>query len=248
MIITKLQGGLANQMFQWSHGINLSLKHNFPIFLDVSYFENQLGNTIRQFSLNKFPNLKFEILEKNGLKKNVFYLNDIHTDFRYDYVFNNQELIKQSFDFNLNFMQKIMSTKYRDVLTSNVVSMHIRRTDYLSYNGFHVVQPIEYYQKSLDIIGNYDYLYVFSDDIDWCRQNLNFDKMIFVEGLDDIEDLWLMSLCRNNIISNSTFSWWSAFLNKNKQKTVVCPQTWFGAGFKENYLIKQLLPNEWIKI
>jgi hypothetical protein len=70
--------------------------------------------------------------------------------------------------------------------------------------------------------------------------------MIFIEGYDDVEDMWLMSLCKNNIIANSTFSWWGAWLNKNTDKKVISPNNWFG----ENVNINQnnIIPENWIKI
>ena len=67
--------------------------------------------------------------------------------------------------------------------------------------------------------------------------------MIFVEGNNDIEDLWLMSLCNHNIIANSSFSWWGAWLNKNRDKKVIAPNKWFGEKSDSD-----IIPEKWIKI
>jgi hypothetical protein len=76
---------------------------------------------------------------------------------------------------------------------------------------------------------------VFSDDIDWCKKNLPFlDEKIFIEGNDDFFDLYLMSKCQNNIIANSSFSWWGAWLNKSENKKVMSPKNWFGQSYKHN--------------
>jgi hypothetical protein len=85
---------------------------------------------------------------------------------------------------------------------------------------------------------------VFSDDINWCKQNLSFPKMQFVEGQDNIEDLWFMSLCSNNIIANSSFSWWGAWLNNNPEKKVIAPKNWFGQ--YANINSSDIVPETWI--
>ena len=68
----------------------------------------------------------------------------------------------------------------------------------------------------------------FSDDIEWCKQTFEGDNNVFVEKQDDVLDLYLMSKITNNIIANSSFSWWAAWLNENKDKTVISPKEWFG--------------------
>ena len=70
--------------------------------------------------------------------------------------------------------------------------------------------------------------------------------MTFVEGHSEVEDLWLMSLCKHNIIANSSFSWWGAWLNNNPNKKVIAPKKWFGDHVNLN--TSDLLPESWIKI
>jgi hypothetical protein len=93
---------------------------------------------------------------------------------------------------------------------------------------------------------SYDNILVFSDDISWCKDNLKFDKMNFIEGLDNVEDMWLMSLCDNNIIANSSFSWWGAWLNSNFNKKVIAPLHWFGDSANLN--TSDIIPTNWIRI
>jgi len=146
-------------------------------------------------------------------------------------------------DFNLSNYEYILQ-KYP--IIDRTISLHIRRDDYVTSNGYHPVQPLSYYEKALDIIGDWNKLLVFSDDIEWCKSNLNFDKIQFVEEANEFETLYLMSHVQDNIIANSSFSWWGAWLNKNPQKRVIAPKLWFGeiSGICTDYIV----PNTWIKI
>jgi hypothetical protein len=232
MIITKLQGGLGNQLFQWAYGKKLSEIHNTPLYLDLSFYKNQ---NHRSFSLDKFNNLEYNIFDNNNTKpSNVIRVTD---DFNYkefsysndrDYYLDGYWQSEKYFKEIGNIIKECLRPETHPTIEGVSVSIHIRRTDYITSNGYHPVQPIEYYQKALDIIGNYDKILIFSDDIQWCKNNLNFDNMIFIENKDEVEDMWLMSLCTHNVIANSSFSWWGAWLNNNPNKKVIYPSKWFG--------------------
>jgi len=115
--------------------------------------------------------------------------------------------------------------------------------------------PIEYYQKAInyfnekftDIV-----FYVFSDDIEYVKQNFNFNaEVIYIENKDlqDYHELKLMSFCKHNIIANSTFSWWAAWLNENSNKTVIAPKKWYNdKKAQENYEKYSFVPETWIKL
>ena len=130
---------------------------------------------------------------------------------------------------------------YPDLKYNNSISLHVRRGDYLSKPDYHPVVSKSYFDKCLNLIGEYDRIYVFSDDKEWVRDNLNYDKMIIVDGLYDYEDIWMMSLCKTNIISNSSFSWWGGFLSKHTQ--VYAPSVWFGPMGPKNHF--DLYKPEW---
>jgi hypothetical protein len=150
-----------------------------------------------------------------------------------------------------------------EVRSSQSVAVHIRRTDYNSGSFF---QPmgLDYYQRALGVmsknISNPRY-FIFSDDIEWSRQQLkDLPNATFVDhnrGADSFKDLLVMSSCRHQVIANSTFSWWAAWLNDFPGKTVIAPQTWFHNTWvtkKEPvypcrfYNTKDLLPSSWIKV
>jgi hypothetical protein len=259
MIISKIQGGLGNQMFQYAYGKHLSYKYNTDIRFDIRFYV--LDTTPkREFLLNKFPNTFINTDINISFTGPVYrisddfnyreFINEVGCNYYLDGYWQSEKFFKESEDLiredlkpSEEILEKIEKTPFLD---TNTISLHVRRTDYVTSNGFHPVQSIEYYKNALNIIGDYDYIFVFSDDIQWCKENLTFDNMIFIEGFDDVEDLLLMSLCKNNIIANSSFSWWGAWLNNNPNKKVVAPINWFGDN--TNLSSDCIIPNNWIKI
>lgn len=142
-----------------------------------------------------------------------------------------------------------ISHHLKEILTNeNTVSVHIRRGDYRTLNN---VLPITYYNHAIDLIEkklDNPYYVVFTDDIEWTRNNILLpEKCYYVsdEKLQDYEELWVMTRCKHNIIANSTFSWWGAWLNSNEDKIVIGPEKWF---FYGNNKIFNIMPNEWLRI
>jgi hypothetical protein len=142
------------------------------------------------------------------------------------------------------------------IKSNNSVSLHIRRGDYISdkkTNTYFHICPPEYYNECLSRLNQYAGkhldLFIFSDDIDWAKSNLNFDyNTFFVENKNiqlAFEDIYLMSLCKHNIIANSSFSWWGAYLNRNKGNFIFAPSKWVN----DNTInIDDILPSSWIRI
>lgn len=129
------------------------------------------------------------------------------------------------------------------------VSIHVRRTDkvgsstYFATDLNYINLAMAYFLEKFEN----PVFYVFSDDIEWCRFNINSNSAMFVDWNDDThayEDLRLMSLCKHNIIAESTFSWWGAYLNENEEKIVISPNAlrWVS---RKNSLCKDILPPEW---
>jgi hypothetical protein len=111
------------------------------------------------------------------------------------------------------------------------VSLHVRRTDYLQSLRFYTnIFEAGYYQKAMSMFHGLKFL-VFSDDIEWCKNQDIFASARFSEGNSGFTDLCLMSMCEHNIIANSSFSWWGAYLNRNPSKRVVAPEKWVGPGY-----------------
>ena len=144
-------------------------------------------------------------------------------------------------------LEEEIQNKYGEVLNQNTCSIHVRRGDYLNLSEHHPLCDIEYYKDAMEHMPNDTVYLVFSDDISWCKENFLGDNYIFIEDNSDIFDLYLMSLCHNNIIANSSYSWWGAWLNNNKNKIVVSPKMWFGPA-KVGLDTKDVHCKNWIKI
>ncbi len=133
------------------------------------------------------------------------------------------------------------------------VAIHIRRGDYMdpATRAFHGVLDEHYYNQAIAAIRESvtePVFYIFSDDIDWVRENLQLPNTTVVSGNishTHYEDLWLMSQCRHQIIANSSFSWWAAWLNRYQQKSVIAPLRWFN---EAPFDTKDLIPSGWIRI
>lgn len=131
-----------------------------------------------------------------------------------------------------------------------VTSIHVRLGDYVGLQEFHPVLDSEYYSEAISTLyKDTDLFLVFSDNIDACKQMFPDDEKIwFAEFGSDIDQLEVMSKCKNNIIANSSYSWWAAWLNGNKDKKVIAPKNWFGPMYKYTHDTKDLYCENWIVI
>ena len=124
------------------------------------------------------------------------------------------------------------------------IAIHIRRGDYVGQPQFHPLCSFDYYEKSISMIDESLPIVVISDDVSWCRENINAD-MFSVASAG--KDLYIMTQAKYNIIANSSFSWWGAWLNARPDKTVIAPKTWFGPAYS-HYIMDDLIPEEWIVV
>jgi hypothetical protein len=241
-----LEGGLGNQMFQISHAICQGWKNSVEsVFLPVSYTPMQ-ANQPTKYLQNVYRNVKFlDKIDNYRVIKSAWKYTELLLFWDKSIQFHGyyqssknflgfDEKIIDLFSPTEDFI-KIINEKYPQLKKPNTVSLHVRRGDYLTIGNVLPTIDISYINKSIETIGNYDFLFVFSDDKKWVGDNLKFDNMIIVSNMEDYEELWMMSLCKNNIMSNSSFSWWGSFLNRNKNKVVVAPNMWFGPLGEKNY-------------
>ena len=137
------------------------------------------------------------------------------------------------------------------------VSLHIRRGDFVEnkvINSIHGLCDINYYERAISEINNSmknPTFFIFSDDINWAKKKFGWiPSVIFIDhnkGKESFWDMRLMSYCKHNIIANSSFSWWGAWLNTNKLKIVIAPKIWFNDSII-NLQTEDLIPSEWLRI
>lgn len=182
-----------------------------------------------------FANTQTKYLEGYWQSEKYFsdYADVIRNDFTFPDIDNYNEL----------YVTKIQQT--------NAVSVHIRMGDYVNHPLHGGICTLEYYTQAIEIIklkiAN-PMFFVFSNDIEWCKQNLEMSNAVYVTGNVDensYRDMQLMSMCKHNVIANSSFSWWGAWLNNNPNKVVIAPSKWFN---DESINTCDLLPESWIKI
>ena len=226
-------GRMGNALFQCAATISLALKNN------TNYL---------------FPQWKYQ----NDFNLNNCFSNNINIKNIYNEPFFHYQTIPYLEDTDLvgYFRSYLYWQGYDDIIKSlltpintfpikwGTTSIHIRHGDYKQFEDCHPILKMDYYQKAMDMIKSQRYLIV-SDDIAWCKQNFIGEQFQFSEA-DEITDLSLQVACENNILSNSSFSWWGAYLNKNPSKIVVAPKTWFGPGLQHD--TKDLCPPEWRRI
>lgn len=239
IVSVKLRGGLGNFMFRISAAYSVSLRDNKKFFCDVSDvfaehkdFKEYEKNILRKIPFSgtlclmyKYFEPHFHYSEIPKTKKSLKLIGSFHSE---KYFKDYKKQIIELFEID-EFTQSKLIVKYQHLLNSENCSIHIRRGDYLKLPNHHPTLSVDYYKNAVEIIGQDKNFLIFSDDIHWCEQNFSFIKnKTFIFNDFDYEDLYLMSMCKNNIIANSSFSWWAAWLNENKDKKVVAPLNWFG--------------------
>lgn len=162
-------------------------------------------------------------------------------------------IIRADFEFKVPF-STLNATLAADIASTNAVSLHIRRGDYVSNKkntSIYTVCTLDYYRLAIQEIAEKvtnPVFYIFSDDIPWVRSHLTIERpSVFVDhnkGAESYNDMRLMSLCQHNIIANSSFSWWGAWLNKNPEKIVIAPNMWFS----DNTNDTDLIPGDWLRL
>jgi len=163
-----------------------------------------------------------------------------------------KDKIFESFTFKEDIqLDSLNKDVYNTIKDSNSVSVHIRRGDYVKNKLHGGLYETIYYDKAISYIlnnVNNPIFIFFSDDVKWVKENFDIKNAIYVSWNTDknsYKDMHLMSLCKHNIIANSSFSWWGAYLNKNNDKIVIAPNKWF---FDDKYPDDNIVPDSWIKL
>ncbi len=297
MIITRLRGGLGNQLFQYAAGRALAEHHKVPLKLDLYTYTK---HPYRKFELHRFnidaPEAsRDEVHHFTGSNPIKRYLNKRENYFRCPGVFAQPHyhfyedffslpadiylsgywqsekyftgiapLIKQQL-IPIVALDSHNSELKAELASKESVAIHVRRGDYGSaaYASFFGGLPDSYYRDAMASMRGQvssPSFYFFSDDIEWCRSNFGGEGTQFIshnKGSEAYKDLLLMASCRHNIIANSTFSWWGAWLNANNGKRVIAPAKWFKSDFLDRkepvytsryYNTRDLIPAGWTRL
>lgn len=244
-------GRFGNQLFQAATAFAIAKDNNLNLKLSWrdgdKYFKEKFNDQVDYSKINfeykeSHKNLNYTkiIIPKN---QNI----DICGYFQSEkYFYKYKEEIRKMFTPKDFILDKIKD-KYNSLLKTNVCSVHVRRGDYIG-NFKHEICDMDYYRTTINKIKEKSEIenFIFiSDDIIWCKSNFSEKNYYFATDNSPIEDLFLMSFCNHNILSNSSFSWWGSWLNNNPNKIVISPDKWFSAasGFFNNdifteYMIK----------
>lgn len=248
MISCRLMGGLGNYMFQIGAAYTHAKHMSSQLIVDVNDivqvhkpYREYLQNVFRKITFGN-PNVEFVYNEPSFTHTPIPQIDNIKLIgyFQSEKYFD-RELILELFDLSELISNDL--TYLSDIINSDSVSIHVRRGDYVGLQNHHPLCSVEYYKVAIEYFGNDKKYFVFSDDIDWCKQFFVDIDVTFVEGLCDWHEMYLMSVCKHNIIANSTFSWWGAWLNKNNNM-VIAPKNWFGPAKQISTL--DLIPTQWV--
>lgn len=292
MIVSHMNGGLGNQMFQYSVARSISLSRREPLELDSSSYQKHKMH--QGFELFDVFDLPAKLAQKESVNSLLSWRSNrvvrkilkrpvasrfrgkhfiIEPHFHYwggihnvpsncylegywqseNYFMDFEKEIRKDFEFKkLPLGQNSLVSE--QIQAVNSVSLHVRRGDYISNikaSAMHSVCSLAYYQSAIEYVVEkleQPTFFIFSDDIEWVKNNLRIDFPCHYighnQGKESYNDMRLMSLCRHNIIANSSFSWWGAWLNANQDKIVVAPEKWF----EKSTNIQNLIPNGWTSI
>lgn len=227
-------GQLGNQMFQYALLLGVKYKTGAKIIFsqevkERSYLFNFFD--LKEYSIDEtiVDNLQQE--KHFHFDSSVFDINQ-NTNFRgyfqsEKYFEHCKDVVKKEFTFNNSIEVRVDSflETYKD---KKLVSLHIRRGDYLINPDFHPLPPNEYYYNAMDMLDDGNTIFVcVSNDRPWCEENLKRENLVY-QFNDLAFDMCLISKCHDHIIANSSFSWWGSWLSTTLNKKIIAPKIWFG--------------------
>lgn len=262
-----VRGGLGNQIFEYAFSLYLVSQTNSP----VRYLRRKRGRlkpveamelpwvfdinieTQGWVGKNKYKFFKFfdkkKISKESNFSLENNFFDDTWQNLKYYKDLPSNWIKFRNFDLNDKNKNII-----REIETVNSIAIHIRRGNYLNDRNIGIYGGIcteEYYRKAIEIINQQidnPVFFIFSNDIDWVKENFKNDNIRIISWNQDADsylDMYVMSKCKSCIIANSTFSYWSAYLERPKD-IVIYPKTWFNP--QSNYKVPDIFPESWIGI
>lgn len=266
-VTVRLKGGFGNQLFQYASGRALATQLACPFYVDTSWFSKvgsnrkyklpAIGLNTKNNDFTKAGRTRHKLASK--LLPTLISGNRLHLSEPVDYGYyplscqSSQRIYMdgywQSEKYFSDIRQQLLNdinlkliTLFRHAVlfpSDRTVAVHIRRGDYITQKSSQALSSAYVKNAMAEFGSNHDFMF-FSDDINWCKETFTGNNIAFANNQSDLQDLKQMSEAAHNIIANSTFSWWSAWLNKNENQRVIAPQPW-----TNDDTHKDILPEHW---
>lgn len=266
-------GDFGSQISQYVSMLSIADVNNKKLIFPESIKQSQEGHGFRIIKaldldinfVNENFNEPFSVIHHNSNLEVDYQVFNLKSDTNYIFA-NRFDNYKYWYDhikekvFNIRFLKEIeeeseaiLKNIKSQINNRAVVSLHVRRGDYLNKNHYNVFCQLDetYYKEAINQVEDKNSIFlIFSNDIDWCKEHINnLSNNIYIENSkSDYIDMCLMSKCDHNIIANSSFSYWAAILNKNNNK-VICPKNYLQKTVNiSNILNNNYFPPDWIAI
>jgi hypothetical protein len=244
-----LMGGMGNLLFILATCYTLSKKYKSTLKFYTKIWNDNKRKNITKYNMFKNFQLDSTAIRKYNItyrERNFFY-EGIYFDSRINNCIYGYFQSYKYFDKCKTDFIKMLHNPYSQIVESTIqqykqnnkdnnvlipVSVHVRRTDYLSLSHIHLNLDMKYYLDAISHFSTENSIFIiFSDDVAFIQNEPTFKNLphkIIVNNPDDEFCFWLMSACTHNIIANSSYSWWASYVNSNPDKLVISPETWFG--------------------
>ena len=251
-------GRTGNCLFQIAATIGYGINHNkfytFPEWEHSKFFKNFPDSLTDLSNLDQINEAGFSYSHLPFKEGDV----NLEGYFQSEKYFAHcKKLVLAQLELNYKH-QNTVNELYSEINPNNLetIAIHVRRGDYVTNAGtneYHGVLPLTYYENAIEVANssrkllNQPLFVVFSDDIEWCKQYFKSEllNIHFMEQNGAVIDLFLMAKCDHQIIANSSYSWWAAWINQNPDKIVIAPEYWFKGGPRNT---DDLIPESWIRI
>lgn len=229
-------GRMANQLWQIAATIGYAFRYDCDYIFPKWEYEKDFNIPGNKFSNNIRYDRIFE--EPRFHYTEIPYINNVNLHGYYQSI-----LYWKDCEQNI----RTLFTLKRQQERIDAIAIHVRRTDYLVHTGCYNILDMRYYENAMKLSNASKFL-IFSDDIKWCKEHFIGNNFEFSEGNTTIVDFSMMTKCSGNIVSNSSYSWWSTWLNVAINKKVFAPRVWFGPQLSPTHNTKDLYPDGWVKV
>jgi hypothetical protein len=250
-------GRLGNQMFQYAALRGIAETKGYEFCIPESIFKNEWEDH-QLFDAFTLPNLKTKrFLSANYYQEKQFNYSQEYVDecpnnvnlFGYFQTEKYFSHIADSIREDFTFKPEVLNPCKEAFNFDGVISLHVRRTDFIEKSDDHPPCSLEYYETALSKFDSDLPVLIFSDDTEWCKEQELFkpDRFMISESNWNLVDMCLMTMCSHHIIANFSFSWWGAWLSGSEN--VIAPSRWFGdSGYTANHNTEDIIPDRWTKI